>query len=106
MIYDNSCNLKGIYGPGTSQCGVPWEIEESFLPFVLSITVVSMDVGDPFFEFLYGDGKYSVRNNQCGCADGPGQFNDKIKDCKCAFPVNGKHDDIVFVGGVGSIIGG
>ena len=85
-IYDESCNLRGSYG--VPDCGTPFIIEENFLADVLTVTDVNLDVGDPFFSFLYGDGKYSINNNHCVCVDDGGGLEANVA-CRCAFPVDG-----------------
>lgn len=87
FIFDNACNTRGAYN--APDCGYPpWIIEENFLADVLTIKSVDFDTGDPYFQFAYGDGLYSINNNQCGCQaeySGPGVTH----NCKCAFPVSG-----------------
>lgn len=85
-IFDNACNIMSTYTPPS--CGVPWSIEENFLTDVLIITDVFMDVGDPYFSFNYGNGKYSIRNNHCVCND-DGSGLAAAVGCRCAFPVDG-----------------
>jgi hypothetical protein len=85
-IYDESCNVRGSYG--IPDCGTPFIIEENFLADVLTVTTVNMDVGDPYFSFLYGDGQYSINNNHCVCVDDGGGL-EAIVACRCAFPVDG-----------------
>lgn len=69
-------------------CGTPFTIEENFLSDVLTVTSVDEDVGSAYFSFNYGDGKYSIRNNHCGCqGDSSGIVG--ADACKCAFPVDG-----------------
>ena len=86
-IFDEACNVKGAY-TSDSCSGVPQIIEENFLADVLTITDLSFDVGAPTFTFNYGNGKYSIRNNHCGCQDESKGIT-AIKSCKCAFPQNG-----------------
>lgn len=88
-IFDNACKLLGAYDtPG--DCGLPFTIEGNFLKDVLTITSFTGEVGNPYFSFLYGDGKYSINNNHCGCvADPTFHFPTVAEDCKCAFPVSG-----------------
>lgn len=85
-IFDNACNIMSTYTPPS--CGVPWSIEENFLTDVLIITNVFMDVGDPYFSFLYGNGKYSINNNHCVC-NGDSSGLAAAVGCRCAFPVDG-----------------
>lgn len=92
-IYDNNCILKAQYDPHQdNNCGIPYVIRESFLTQVLTVTSVNYDVGDPYFSFTYGDGEYSVRNNQCVCNDTDdttaGGLGVDI-GCRCAFPIDG-----------------
>jgi hypothetical protein len=104
-IYDETCTLRSAYQQ--PDCGIPWQIEENFLTDVLTITSVSTDVsiilsyplvhrmfkifqqvGEPYFQFLYGNGKYSINNNHCGCQSKSSGLT-AVKNCKCAFPVDG-----------------
>ncbi|KAF2115129.1 hypothetical protein BDV96DRAFT_600260 [Lophiotrema nucula] len=91
-IFDNTCKIRGQYDPPSqdpdNNCGIPFTAKESFLPLVLTVTDVSFDVGDPYFQFSYGDGTYSINNNGCDCvSDNQGTVaNEK---CKCGFPVDG-----------------
>ncbi|KAI1194021.1 hypothetical protein F5X97DRAFT_338229 [Nemania serpens] len=90
MIYDESCTLKGVYSPHqTSDCGIPYVIEESWLSYVLAVTDVNFDTADPYFSFDYANGKYSIRNNGCVCND-IGSGLQVEKGCRCAFPINGE----------------
>lgn len=70
--------IRGTYA--LPSCGAPLFIEENFLPYVLTVTSIDIDVGSPYFGFTYGYGKYSIRNNHIVCTDG----------CRCAFPVDGE----------------
>jgi hypothetical protein len=85
-IYDENCAVRSSYQ--MPNCGTPFVIEETFLPYVLTVTTVSMDVGQPYFSFLYGDGKYSINNNHCVCVNDGGGLEAKVA-CRCAFPVDG-----------------
>jgi hypothetical protein len=85
-IYDEYCNVRGTYD--VPDCGTPFIIEENFLADVLTVTTVDLDVGSPYFSFLYGDGKYSINNNHCVCVDDSVGLEGKAA-CRCAFPVNG-----------------
>lgn len=87
-IFDNACNIKSTYSAGN--CHTPWTIEENFLADVMTITSVSMDLGSPYFSFLYGDGKYSIRNNHCVCNDDHDGLAGGV-GCRCAFPVDGHY---------------
>ena len=62
---------------------------ENFLTQVLTITSVNYDIGDPHFEFLYGNGKFSIGNNQCTCSEMSTGALSAMKGCKCRFPVDG-----------------
>jgi hypothetical protein len=87
-IYDNTCALKGVYGPSGNQCDTPFVIEENFLTQVLSITGFTALVGQASFGFKYGDGYYVTKNNHCGCVNDPDGLRGQ-SFCKCAFPVDG-----------------
>lgn len=85
-IYDHTCQLQAEYTPCD---GKPYVAKESFLPQVLTVTDVSFDLGNPYFSFKYGDGKYSIRNNGCVCQR-TGSGIQGEKSCRCAFPLSGK----------------
>lgn len=88
-IYDNTCALRGSYNPDQdNECGVPYVIEENFLTQVLGVQSVNFSPAAGYFSFTYGDGLYSIRNNQCGCASEPDGLV-QVTYCKCGFPVNG-----------------
>lgn len=87
-IMDNTCKILGVYNPPT--CGTPAVIKENFLQYVLTVEAISADVGDPYFSFKYGNGKYSIGNNGCVCGKIGTSFNDARKGCRCAFPVAGQ----------------
>jgi hypothetical protein len=86
-IYDHTCKLRASYEPCD---GLPYVIMEDFLPFVLTVAKVDMDVGRPYFSFYYGDGKYSIRNNHCVCQNTSGKGLAVQTSCRCAFLVGGK----------------
>ena len=90
QIMDNNCQVLAAYNPPS--CGIPWTIEENFLQYVLTVTSVFMDVGDPYFEFTYANGEYSINNNHCVCSDTQASFPTAAKGCRCAFPVAGEPD--------------
>jgi hypothetical protein len=85
-IYDENCAIRGGYT--MPDCGTPFSIEETFLPDVLTVTAVFLDVGRPYFSFLYGDGEYSIRNNHCVCVNDGGGLEVTVA-CRCAFPIDG-----------------
>jgi hypothetical protein len=85
-IYDESCTVRSSYG--VPDCGVPFYIEENFLDYVLIMEAIDTGIGEGWFSFLYGDGRYSIRNNQCVCVDDGGGLEAR-QACRCAFPVNG-----------------
>ena len=88
LMYDNTCTLRGAYGSGDNDCGTPFVIMENFLPYVLSITDVSLFLGGEWYAFLYGDGLYEINENHCLCQD----MSDGLRGatgCRCAFPVDG-----------------
>lgn len=72
-----------------SECPLPYVIMENFLPLVLTISSVDNYLGDPYFSFYYGSGKFSIRNNHCGCLSGGGKGKRAKAYCKCAFPHDG-----------------
>ncbi|KAI2620579.1 hypothetical protein GGR54DRAFT_105408 [Hypoxylon sp. NC1633] len=90
-IYDNECILKGVYAPGVegNDCGVPYVIQENFLPFTIDITSVFFDPGDARFTFNYANGRYSIGNNDCKCQDVSHDLEAESA-CKCAFPIHGE----------------
>lgn len=90
VIYDNYCVPRGVYAPSGNECGKPYVIEDNFLPYVLTVTDISWDLGDPYFRFKYADGLYSINNNHCTCSS----MSHGIKGeqgCRCAFPISGQH---------------
>ncbi|KAI1409301.1 hypothetical protein F5Y13DRAFT_193542 [Hypoxylon sp. FL1857] len=91
MIYDNACVLKGVYEPGAegNDCGIPFTIEENFLPFVLTVKQVNFDVGAPRFQFAYANGLFTIGNNHCTCKDVSHNLEAESA-CKCAFPLHGE----------------
>lgn len=88
-IFDEGCNIRGSYS--VPDCGAPFIIEENFLADVLTVTSINLDLGGGYFSFLYGDGKYSINNNHCGCQDNSSGLTGG-QACKCAFPVDGTFD--------------
>ncbi|WPG98190.1 Hypothetical protein R9X50_00097600 [Acrodontium crateriforme] len=88
LMYDNACNLRGLYGPSGNNCGIPFVIEENYLAQVLTITSENTGVGGAYFSFDYGNGEFSINNNQCGCQDMSSGLQG-AQGCKCAFPVSG-----------------
>ena len=88
VIFDASCRALGRFDPPT--CGIPWHVEAAGLKYVIVVKHVAMDVGDPYFEFNYANGKYSIGNNHCGCKSASGKSPKAEKECKCAFPVDGE----------------
>jgi hypothetical protein len=89
LIYDNTCTLRGAWETSpTADCAIPYTIEANFLQDVLTIKEQTAGIGSPYFEFLYGNGEFSIGNNHCGCQDmSQGLFAEA--GCKCAFPVDG-----------------
>lgn len=88
QIMDNTCKVVGVYTKPA--CGIPYVIHENFLQYVLTVRNVFGDVGDPYFQFDYANGRYSIGNNHCTCSDIHSSFPSATKGCKCAFPVNGE----------------
>ncbi|KAL6716770.1 hypothetical protein ACLMJK_006338 [Lecanora helva] len=83
-ILDNTCAIKNVYDqPG---CGTPYTITESFLPYPL---IVKEIFDDDYFEFKYGDTKYSIGKNHCKCHN-VSKGLEGVTSCMCAFPVDGK----------------
>lgn len=90
VIYDNTCTAVGSYSPDQdNNCGSPYVIEENFLQYVLTVQNVNFNAAGPYFEFVYANGKYSINNNHCGCAEVPHALQVE-QGCKCAFPVAGE----------------
>ncbi|KAI1370318.1 hypothetical protein F4677DRAFT_365824 [Hypoxylon crocopeplum] len=91
MIYDNACVLKGVYSPGDegNDCGIPFVIEENFLPFVLTVQQINFDVGAPRFQFAYANGLFTIGDNHCTCQDVSHDLEAE-QACKCAFPLQGE----------------
>jgi hypothetical protein len=86
MIYDNDCNMKSLYQQPS--CGIPYYIEESFLADTLIISGLDAELGNPDFQFNYGNGLYSIGNNGCVCNDMSSGL-EGAEGCRCAFPVDG-----------------
>ncbi|ROV99829.1 hypothetical protein VSDG_02971 [Cytospora chrysosperma] len=91
IIYDNDCTAKGGYSPAAegNDCGIPFVIDEDFLPYVLTIKEINTDVGDPRFKFAYANGQYSIGENGCACKDVSHDLEAE-QACKCAFPLEGE----------------
>ena len=91
LIYDNACVVKGVYSPDNedNDCGIPYFIEENFLPYVLTIESINFDVGSPRFKFVYANGQYSIGENHCTCQDVSHDLEGE-QACKCAFPLEGE----------------
>jgi hypothetical protein len=91
-IFDNSCNLKGAYtlNPKCDVYNGGQYLNANFLPYVLTLKQVDMDVGSPYFQFVYANGKYSIHNNHCVCHEMKATFPEASKGCRCAFPINGE----------------
>ncbi|KAI1500626.1 hypothetical protein F5X99DRAFT_385419 [Biscogniauxia marginata] len=89
-IFDEGCQIRGTYE--VPNCGVPFVIRENFLTQVLTLRSINTDVGSPYFSFDYGDGRYSIRNNQCVCHDESSGLTAQV-GCRCGFPVDGTFDN-------------
>lgn len=87
MIFDNSCKLLGAFSPN-GDCDSPYTLEANYLADVMTIQSFT-DVGDPYFEFLYGNGKFTTGNNHCGCSTTDDSITSVAASCKCAFPQSG-----------------
>ncbi|MCJ1448045.1 MAG: hypothetical protein MMC23_008558 [Stictis urceolatum] len=90
VIFDNSCKIVGIWGPGTDTCGTPWTINAGFLKYELIIKSVDMIIGGGSYTFDYAGGEYSIGNNHCVCHTLGASFPGAAQACSCAFPVDGK----------------
>lgn len=88
LIYDNTCTLKGVWDTSAGDCGIPFTIEANFLKDVLTIRYQTAAIGSPYFDFVYGNGEFSIGNNHCGCQDMSVGLTAQA-GCKCAFPVDG-----------------
>ena len=88
LIYDNTCTLKGVWDTSADKCGGPYTIEANFLKDVLTIRYQTASIGSPYFDFVYGNGEFSIGNNHCGCQDMSVGLTAQA-GCKCAFPVDG-----------------
>ncbi|KAL4861059.1 hypothetical protein BDV12DRAFT_180807 [Aspergillus spectabilis] len=91
IIYDNACNRVGVYGPDNedNDCAIPYVIQESFLPYVLTVTQVNFDLGGGDFTFAYANGDYMIGENGATCED----ISDGLRGveaCKTGFPINGE----------------
>jgi hypothetical protein len=87
-VYDNDCMPRGWYAkPG--DCGLPWEIQEDFLPYVIVIKSIFTDVGAPDFTFAYANGDYMIGENQCICRNVSQGLQAK-QACSCSFPIDGE----------------
>ena len=87
-IYDNTCKRLGHYTTG--ECSAPFHIQGNFLKYELIVDNVWADPADPYYSFLYANGKYSIKSNHCVCNDSSKSFFQIHKGCRCAFPVNGQ----------------
>lgn len=98
IIYDNGCNVQGVYGTEpNSNCGTPFVIEENFLADDITITNVNLvaakGAGGADFEFLYGNGNFgsdekNTDKNNCACDDMSSGFEAAV-GCRCVLPVYG-----------------
>ncbi len=91
LIFDNACTLRGVYSPDDegNDCGIPYFIEENFLPYVLTVDRVDFDPAGGYFRFRYANGLYSIGNNHCVCRDISSGLEAESA-CRCAFAVNGE----------------
>jgi hypothetical protein len=87
LIFDQDCRIAAIHKK--PNCGIPYYFEDSFMPYAGIIDRISMDVGNPFFNFKYGNGDYLINENGCVCNDMSSIFITAIKGCRCAFPISG-----------------
>ncbi len=87
LVMDNSCKVLGIFPQ--PNCGIPYVLEANYLDYVLTLTAIDSGVGEGYFSFEYGNGAYSIDNNQCGCMDSTEGLT-AVLGCKCAFPVAGE----------------
>ncbi|KUL81700.1 hypothetical protein ZTR_09665 [Talaromyces verruculosus] len=90
IIYDNTCNRLGVYSPDEegNDCGIPYYISETWLPYDIIIKRVNFDVGDGDFRFSYGAGDYMIGENHTECNDMSEGLRAEV-GCKTAFPLNG-----------------
>lgn len=87
LIYDNTCTLRGAWDT-IADCAIPYTIEANFLKYVLTVKAQDSGIGSPYFDFVYGNGRFSIGNNHCTC----GSMTKGLyvaEGCKCAFPVDG-----------------
>lgn len=89
IIYDNNCHPQGIFAPAGNDCGTPYHIQESWMPWTLVITDINKNPGGAMFSFKYAAGKYTTNNNHCGC-ESIGSGLRAEDGCKCAFLVQGQ----------------
>lgn len=87
LIMDNACVLRGFYQPDQTACGVPWEIQDNFLPHTIVVDTVNLGVGDPAIYYTYGAGSYGIEDGYCTSVDLKPLTASKA--CKQAFPING-----------------
>ena len=88
--------MRGGYTKNTcdNDDGIPYTIMENFLPKVLTIEHIDLDVGKPYFQFKYGNGEFTTGNNHCGCGTVDESLNSVTKACKCAFMVDGEESNV------------
>ena len=87
LIMDNSCKIFGVFPQPT--CGVPYVLEANYLDYVLTLTTISTTTPSGYFSFQYGNGKYSIDNNHCGCSHSA-KSTTVYQSYNCAFPVAGQ----------------
>lgn len=85
-VMDSECVLRGIYGPNSRECGVPWTIFANYLPYTIDITSVYLNVGAPSVHFSYSDGKYGTSLNDATCETISNKGNGAVKGCRVPFP--------------------
>lgn len=93
VIYDNTCKALGHYSLGDdlpNNCGIPYVINEPWLPYQLTVQEIDQDLGRGYFKFAYANGLYSIGNNHCICSNISGKSLQAEQTCGCSFPIHGE----------------
>lgn len=92
-IYDNTCKKVGHYSLGDdlpNDCGIPYAINEPWVPYQVSIQEIDKSIGGGYFKFAYANGLYTIGNNGCICSGISGSSLQAHTVCGCAFPIHGE----------------
>ncbi|PGH02245.1 hypothetical protein AJ79_07694 [Helicocarpus griseus UAMH5409] len=91
VIYDDQCYPRGMYSPDNegNDCGIPYEIQENFLPYVIGINTINFGTGSGYFKFAYANGEYMTSENDGKCVDASKGLA-AAERCSASWPIEGE----------------